>query len=170
MLQHILCLPFTGGPLWPTHGTQGLPIRPAGLEGGTRSHMCLRKGSGGAMGPWKSLGGSEELTSVLLGKEGEQAIPDVVEGACFTFCPHPIAVPGSPQLCGFSCRAIRRAGTWAISAPQSRRCQARWWGLQKRTNPHAECGEGENAGGAWFGPRGILVSRWVAEVGWMHHM
>lgn len=97
-LQHVLRLSCTGGPLRPPVETQGLPVRPAGSEGGTRrSHTCLWKASHGEMGTWKSSGASEELTSVLLGKEGEQAIPDLVERACFTFCPCPIVVPSLPH-------------------------------------------------------------------------
>lgn len=97
-LQHVLRLSCTGGPLRPPVETQGLPVRPAGSEGGTRrSHACLWKASHGEMGTWKSSGASEELTSVLLGKEGEQAIPDLVERACFTFCPCPIVVPSLPH-------------------------------------------------------------------------
>lgn len=65
MLQHILCLSFMGGLLQLTR----------------RTRQCLQKASCGEMRMWKSLCVSEELTSVLLGKEGEQAIPDLVQRA-----------------------------------------------------------------------------------------
>lgn len=146
--------------------------------------MCLRKGSRGETGTWKSLGGSEELASVLLGKKRESKQYLVLQRervsrsapAPLQSHPHPTGGPGSPQLCDFSCWAVRRARTWMISAPQSRRwqahcsLQAHWQELQKGTNPHAEPGAGRDACGAWFGPGGVLVSRWAAEIGWMHHV
>lgn len=39
MLQHILCLSFMGGPLWPTRGDPGLPMSPAGGEGGRKQEV-----------------------------------------------------------------------------------------------------------------------------------
>lgn len=56
--------------------------------------MCLQKGSRGETGtgiPWvgQSCPAGE--------KEDKPAIPDLVEGACFMFCPHPTAVPSPSQ-------------------------------------------------------------------------
>lgn len=43
-------------------------------------------------------------------------------------------------------------------------------GAAEMHEPSTMSGGGQDAGGAWFCPEGILVSRWAAEVGWMHHV
>lgn len=103
-------------------------------------------------GTWKSWGGAEELTSVLLGrKEGEQAMPDLVEGACSMFCPSPIP-PGALEApgSGFSRWAVR-AGMWAASAPRAGGVGLAT-GLQRVTDPHTGPEGGQDASAMWFGP------------------
>lgn len=139
------------------------------------------EGSRGEPGTWKSLGGSEELSSVLLEKKRESKQYLILERKHVSRSaptplqshPHPAEGPGSPQLCGFSSWAVRSVGTWAISAPRSGRCQA----PRSLRALVGSCRRArtltlslERGQDAWLGPGGVLGSSWAAEEGWMHHV